>query len=168
MHPACGEVHEIENVGRFPANLSPQRLTAEEASANDNTSLPPNPDIANVMFIGGLIEHWGRGLSMMNNKCKNVGLPKPKINDNGYMVKVIFARPQNGEINGENDRINDRIKPVLDLLAENPYITLPEVALQLKYSDSKVNRIIAELRKLGLLTREGSNKTGRWIVKRTL
>ena len=105
---------------------------------------------------------------MMNNKCKNVGLPKPKINDNGYMVKVIFARPQNGEINGENDRINDRIKPVLDLLAENPYITLPEVALQLKYSDSKVNRIIAELRKLGLLTREGSNKTGRWIVKRTL
>ena len=72
---------EIENAGRFPATLSPQRLTAEEASANDNTSLPPNPDIANVMFIGGLIEHWGRGLSMMNNKCKNAGLPKPQINE---------------------------------------------------------------------------------------
>lgn len=84
---------EIENAGRFPATLSPQRLTAEEASANDSTSLPPNLDIANVMFIGGLIEHWGRGLSMINNKCKNAGLPKPKINDNGYMVKVIFARP---------------------------------------------------------------------------
>ena len=93
MHPACGEVHEIENAGRFPATLSPQRLTAEEASANDNTSLPPNPDIANVMFIGGLIEYWGRGLSMMNNKCRNIGLPKPQIKDNGYMVKVIFARP---------------------------------------------------------------------------
>ena len=66
-HPTCGEVCEIENAGWFPATLSPQRLTAEEASANDNTSLPPNPDIANVMFIGGLIEHWGRGLSMMNN-----------------------------------------------------------------------------------------------------
>ncbi len=88
---------EIENAGRFPATLSPQRLTAEEASANDNTSLPPNPDIANVMFIGGLIEHWGRGLSMMNNKCKNVGLPKPRICDNGYMVKVIFTRHKDGE-----------------------------------------------------------------------
>lgn len=88
---------EIENAGRFPATLSLQRLTAEETSVNDNTSLPPNPDIANVMFIGGLIEHWGRGLSMMNNKCKNAGLPKPQINDNGNMVKVIFARPKDGE-----------------------------------------------------------------------
>lgn len=120
---------EIENAGRFPATLSPQRLTAEEASANDNTSLPPNPDIANVMFIGGLIEHWGRGLSMMNNKCKNADLPKPKINDNGYMVKVIFARPQNGE----NEEINEEIKKVLDLISKNPTITQPKIVLQLGY-----------------------------------
>jgi len=87
---------EIENAGRFPASLSPQRLTAEEISKNNNTSLPPNPDIANVMFIGGLIEHWGRGLSMMNKECENAGLPKPQIIDNGFMVKVVFARPKNG------------------------------------------------------------------------
>lgn len=158
---------EIENAGRFPATLSPQRLTAEEASANDNTSLPPNPDIDNVMFIGGLIEHWGRGLSMMNNKCKNAGLPKPKINDNGYMVKVILARPQSGEINGEiNEEINEEIKKVLDLISNNPTITQPKIVSQLGYSKSKVNRIVAKLRKLGLLTREGSNKTGRWVVKK--
>lgn len=30
---------------------------------------------------------------MMNSMCKNAGLPKPQINDNGFMVKVIFARP---------------------------------------------------------------------------
>jgi len=88
---------EIENAGRFPATLSPQRLTADEVSSNDNTFLPPNPDIANVMFIRGLIEHWGRGLSMMSNKCKNVVLPKPQIKDNGYMVKLVFARPKVGE-----------------------------------------------------------------------
>ncbi len=88
---------EIENAGRFPATLFPQRLTAEEVSENNNTSLPPNPDIANVMFIGGLIEHWGRGLSMMNKKCVQVGLPKPQIIDNGYMVKVIFYRHKNVE-----------------------------------------------------------------------
>lgn len=87
---------EIENAGRFPATLSPQRLATEETSKNDNTSLPPNPDIANVMFIGGLIEHWGRGLSMMNNECEKARLPKPKIIDNGFMVKVIFVRPDNG------------------------------------------------------------------------
>ncbi len=84
---------EIENAGRFPETLSPQRLAADETAGDDNTSLPPNPDIANVMFIGGLIEHWGRGLSMMSKECKKVGLPKPEIKDNGFMVKVVFARP---------------------------------------------------------------------------
>lgn len=109
---------EIENAGRFPATLSPQRLTAEEASANDNTSLPPNPDIANVMFIGGLIEHWGRGLSMMNDKCKNAGLPKPQINDNGYMVKVIFARPKDGERTPVGHQSNTSRTPVEEQLGE--------------------------------------------------
>lgn len=47
------------------------------------------------MFIGGLIEHWGRGLSMMSKECEEAGLPKPRIIDNGYMVKVIFFRPEN-------------------------------------------------------------------------
>lgn len=87
------------------------------------------------------------------------------------MIKVIFARPQNGEINGEindelNDEINGEIKNVLDLLSNNPLITQPKIALQLGYSQRKINRIVAKLRKLGLLTREGSNKTGRWVVKK--
>lgn len=84
---------EIENAGRFPATLSSHLLSIENTSNNNNTSLPPNPDIANVMFIGGLIEHWGRGLSMMNNECVQAGLPKPQIIDNGFMVKVVFTRP---------------------------------------------------------------------------
>ena len=88
---------EIENAGRFPANLSPLTLTKEEEDSDNYTSLPPNPIIANVMFIGGLIEHWGRGLSMMNNECERVGLPVPRITDNGFMVKVIFKRPSAGE-----------------------------------------------------------------------
>lgn len=54
---------------------------------------------------------------------------------------------------------------VLDLLANNPMITQPQIALQPGYSQRKVNRIIAKLRELGMLFREGSNKTGRWIVK---
>ena len=29
----------------------------------------------------------------MNNECERVGLPVPRITDNGFMVKVIFKRP---------------------------------------------------------------------------
>ena len=63
----------IENAGRFPARISPNRLLREEDEHRKNTSMPPNPVIANVMYIGGLIEHWGRGLSMMARECEEVG-----------------------------------------------------------------------------------------------
>jgi ATP-dependent DNA helicase RecG len=51
-----------------------------------------NGGIANVMFISGLIEHWGRGLSLMDNECKRVELPVPQIYDDGFMVRVSFDR----------------------------------------------------------------------------
>jgi ATP-dependent DNA helicase RecG len=83
---------EIENAGRFPATISPMRLASEEEIHSHNTSMPPNPVIANVMFISGLIEHWGRGLSLMDNECKRVELPVPQIYDDGFMVRVSFDR----------------------------------------------------------------------------
>ena len=49
------------------------------------------------MFIVGLIEHWGRGLSMMNNECERIGLPEHRITDNGFIVKAIFKRPSADE-----------------------------------------------------------------------
>lgn len=45
---------------------------------------------------------------------------------------------------------NGEIKMVLDLLANNTVITQPKIALQPGYSQRKVNRIIAELKKSGL------------------
>ncbi len=79
------------------------------------------------------------------------------------------ANIPNGEINGEindeiNGEINGEIKKVLYLIAQNPNITQRKVAEKIGYSERKVNRIISKLRKLGFLTREGSNKTGRWVV----
>ena len=52
----------IENAGRFPVRISPNALLHEEEEDRKNTSMPPNPVIANVMYFGGLIEHWGRFL----------------------------------------------------------------------------------------------------------
>lgn len=85
---------EIENAGRFPVRISPDALMQEEEEHQGNTSLPPNPVIANIMYLGGLIEHWGRGLSMMARECERVGLPAPAFYQNGTIVKIIFARPK--------------------------------------------------------------------------
>lgn len=85
---------EIENAGRFPVRISPDALMQEEEEHQGNTSLPPNPVIANIMYLGGLVEHWGRGLSMMARECERVGLPAPTFYQNGTIVRIIFARPK--------------------------------------------------------------------------
>lgn len=84
----------IENAGRFPVRISPMQLMREEENGDENTSLPPNPVIANAMYLGGLVEHWGRGLSMMARECERVGLSAPSFSDNGGIVHVVFQRPQ--------------------------------------------------------------------------
>lgn len=83
----------IENAGRFPVRISPNALMQREEEDRKNTSMPPNPAIANVMYIGGLIEHWGRGLSMMARECERVGLPAPTFNQDCIIVKTTFVRP---------------------------------------------------------------------------
>lgn len=83
---------EIENAGRFPARISPYAMMQKEKEYRGNTSLPPNPVIANIMYLGGLIEHWGRGLSMMARECERVGLPVPSFYQNGTIVRISFAR----------------------------------------------------------------------------
>lgn len=85
---------EIENAGRFPARISPDAMMRNEEIEMGNTSLPPNPVIANIMYLGGLIEHWGRGLSMMARECERVGLPAPTFFCTGSFVKITFIRPQ--------------------------------------------------------------------------
>lgn len=83
----------IENAGRFPVRISPNALMQREEEDRKNTSMPPNPAIANVMYIGGLIEHRGRGLSMMARECERVGLPAPTFNQDCIIVKTTFVRP---------------------------------------------------------------------------
>lgn len=67
----------------------------KEEEDRKNTSMPPNPVIANVMYLAGLIEHWGRGLSMMARQCEGAGLPAPEFYCDGTVVKITFMRPKN-------------------------------------------------------------------------
>ena len=45
-------------------------------------------------------------MSMMNNECERVGLPEPRITDNGFMDKVIFKRPYTGGISPSEHKLN--------------------------------------------------------------
>lgn len=61
----------------------------------------------------------------------------------------------NGVINGDN---------VLKLLKKENRLSVQQMAEKLGVSARQISRIIADLKERQLLTREGSNKSGRWVV----
>ena len=70
-----------------------------------------------------------------------------------------------------NDNANDNVKlgenqkVILEMLAENKFMTQADIAKELGITTANVNRNIKKLKDLGLLKWEGSDKSGCWAVK---
>lgn len=76
-----------------------------------------------------------------------------------------LANKQNVPINAPiNVPINNTEKTVLEIIRNRPNLTYDEIALMIKRDKKTVQRAINRLKKLGLLERIGSNKTGHWEV----
>ena len=73
----------IWNDGEMPPNLdSAAKLFMKHSSK------PYNPKLANVFFISGMIEAWGRGFEKIKEACGlyDGPLPEYEINESGIMV----------------------------------------------------------------------------------
>lgn len=53
---------------------------------------------------------------------------------------------------------------IVELIRDNPHITLDEIASALSVTRRSIEKKIKELRDAGYIKREGSNKTGRWVI----
>ena len=132
-----------------------------------------NNAIAEVFSRMRVIEGWGSGIGRMIEDCREYGVADPVFTEMGVDFKVEFFRKNtvtpetvNGTVNG-TVRIEDRLLlsyPELSLMMLNPKITINEISAQLQIGKSSVNRHISVLKKMGVLTREGSDKTGRWKI----
>lgn len=63
----------IWNPGELPGSLTVDLLKEKHSSQ------PRNRLIADVFFMAGYIESWGRGIDIMMNGCREYGLPEPII-----------------------------------------------------------------------------------------
>ncbi len=106
---------EIENPGRFPADINPNELEWSEEENKKNTSQPQNEIIANVLYLTGTTEHWGRGLALMYDECDRTGVERPRYFNTENFVRIVFKRPDmskwthngfaNDTVAAENDTV---------------------------------------------------------------
>ena len=161
---------EIENAGMLPEDIPATQLAYGSRILDSHTSEPPNETIARVMYYSGVIEHWGRGLSMIFEECKRAGLPQPTITDERGMVKVTFIRPNlsghtNGTINSTindtiNGTINDSEKMIYNRIVSSPGISAVALAEEFSKSLRTIMRVLKHLVELNKIEYRGSKKTG--------
>ncbi|MDR0311467.1 MAG: putative DNA binding domain-containing protein [Acidobacteriota bacterium] len=93
----------LSNTGRLPAGWAVEKLLGSHPST------PYNPSIANVFYLAGHIETWGRGIEKIMTACRDDGIYPPQYDVSSTDITVEFTAPEarlirtNGRIEGSND-----------------------------------------------------------------
>ena len=62
-----------------------------ETLMKPHDSIPYNPDIANVFYRAGYIEHWGRGIEKICDACREIGADIPRYELLGNSLRINFS-----------------------------------------------------------------------------
>ena len=60
----------------------------------------------------------------------------------------------------------ERSLEILNRMRENPFVTQVKLMEEFNLSRKQIQNIIQYLRQNGMVDREGSNRSGKWIVKK--
>jgi ATP-dependent DNA helicase RecG len=98
----------------------------------------------------------------MAELAEGAGLPRPEIEEIAGAVVVRFRGKTPGKPPGKP--LGKTPAAVLELLKEEPHLSIPELATRLDKSESAIERAIRRLRESGRLERVGPAKGGSWRV----
>lgn len=99
-----------------------------------------------------------------------------KVEPKGAEVKAKGAKvePKGAEIEEKGVKVDakgakkgtERSLEILNRMRENPFVTQVKLMEEFNLSRKQIQNIIQYLRLNGLVEREGSNRSGKWIVKK--
>ena len=148
---------EIWNSGKLPPGLTVADLKRE------HPSLPPNPDIAQVVYLRELIERTGRGTEKILQECRAAALPAPVWKEAPTGITLIFPR-RPSTIPGIQIALNERQRALFQSLKPGDVLTtsayLAQTAAQT--SPRQAQRDLLQLCAWGLLQRHGSARAVRY------
>ena len=148
---------EITNPGGLISTITPQEFGTKSFSRN--------PLIFGLMQRIDLVEKVGSGIKRMRAAMKEANLLDPKFEMGGFFT-VTFFRPMAFEkwLDGWYAQLTIPLIKILKAIYEEERITKPRLANVIGQSKTSVDNNINRLKKLGLLTREGPDKSGRWVI----
>ena len=140
-----------------------------------HNSRPYNPDIANVFYRAGYIEHWGRGIQKICDACKELGaeLPVYELIGNGLRVhfkaleSALIDEPKTpnrhgGGLSGGID--GGLAERIIELIRADDTVTVSAMGELLGIPKRTIEREMKKLRDSDRITREGGNRYGHWKI----
>jgi len=137
----------------------PEGLTFE-ALKGFHTSQPRNLLLADVCFMGGFIDSWGRGTLKIFDACKESGLPEPEIKEfqGGVLVTLYKNKLTNEHL--VKLELNDRQLKAVVFVKEKGKITNKEYQELFSVSRETASRDLGELTEKGVFENSGSKGAG--------
>ena len=147
-------------------------------------SKPYNPDMANVFYRAGYIEHWGRGIKKICDACREIGAELPVYELVGNSLRVHFKAlksaiidgtlGQSGTLDGtlgQSGTLDGTLdgtlgNKIIAFLRQNPNRTQTELAALTGTSLRSVKRAMTELADKEKIIRVGGKRYGHWEVKK--
>ena len=161
------------NGGTLPPNYSVEKLM------KPHESHPRNRLMANVFYLAGFIEAWGRGYEKIRDAFKAENLEMPVFEEvrGGFMATIKrekFMAIQKGR-NVGNDvisgvvslsqvKLTDRQRDIVRLIKGNPLISAQQMSVVLSVVPRTIQRDLADMQKKGILIREGNTSAGHWVL----
>jgi ATP-dependent DNA helicase RecG len=159
---------EFYNPGRLPDNI-----TIQDLLTNNYKSTPRNKIIADFCKDLGLIEKYGSGIKRILEYFAKQKLPAPVFQNisDGFVVTIFGKENEDVGKNVGKDvgkdvgkELKKSLAKVLATIKKNPQITIPEIALQTKYTPRTVERNLSVLKKMQIIQRLGGRKEGSWKI----
>lgn len=142
-----------------------------ETLMKPHDSMPYNPDIANVFYRAGYIEHWGRGIEKICDACRELGADLPEYELRGNGLRVHFKALQSALIKDRKvpkdqpDTLGDTLaESIIALIKENPRITQGELAESTRVSVPSIKRTMKILSDSGRIVRRDGKRYGYWEI----
>lgn len=134
-------------------------------------SRPYNPDIANVFYRAGYIEHWGRGIEKICDACKEIGADEPKYELIGNGLRIQFKALSKALFKETKAPKHQSTKApsalednIITQIRSDPNISQAELADILGVSRRIIQKLMNELKNSGRIQRVGGKRFGHWEI----
>ena len=147
-----------------------------------------NPKIVELLNEYDLVKEFGEGVDRIYRDMAAAGLPEPEYKQSEFMLYATLKNKnwgkedaiwnednhrliEKGDKKGDEkaikkDKIIMRAEAALRIIADNPKITVNELASTLNVTRKQAENALKRLKEDGRIHREGSARKGKWIISR--